>query len=273
MAAKKIKRAVKPKTAKKKAPAKATSKVRKIAVAKKTSSKLLPTGSPDFDRLLGGGIEEGSAFLILGVPHCGKKPTLMNAAHSECCKNGRPVIFVLTDVGASVWQSMMKQGGWECEKVKNRTFFIDGYSQQFGACLNSDTVLCLDVPFSLSALSIETSNFIGKASSMKKKPMVILHSISTLVEMFGEEETFRFLQFFIGKLRSSGVTVLLSMQMGVHGSKLESAVTSVVDCLVEMKDGKMRVSGYMGIQTKDWIPYTIEKGKLRLKTDISGQTK
>jgi KaiC/GvpD/RAD55 family RecA-like ATPase len=271
MAAKKTRRAVKPKKAKRKSLAKAASKVRKIAAAKRTSSKLLPTGSSDFDKLLGGGIEEGSSLLILGTPHCGKKPTLMNAAHSECCKNNRPIIFVLTDVGASAWQSMMNQGGWKCEKVKDRTFFIDGYSQQFGACSNSDTVLCLEVPFALSALSIETSNFIEKASNMKKKPMVILHSISTLIEMFGEEETFRFLQFFMGKLKAAGVTMLLSMQMGVHESKFESAVTSLVDCRVEMKEGKMRASGYMGIPNKEWISYSIEKGKLKLRAESSEQ--
>ena len=283
MASKKTKRVVKPKPKKmkpkskrmklklKKASAKAIPKSRKITAAKRSLSRLLPTGSPDFDRLLGGGIEEGSALLILGVPHCGKKPTLMNAAHTECCKNNRPVIFVLTDVGAAAWRSMMDQGGWECEKVKDRTFFIDGYSQQFGTCSNSDTVLCLEVPFSLSALSIETSNFIGKVSNMKRKPMVILHSISTLIEMFGEEETFRFLQFFIGKLRSIGVTVLLSMQMGVHGVKFESAITSVVDCLIEMKEGKIRASGYLGIRNKEWISYSIEKGKLKLSNEISEQ--
>jgi KaiC/GvpD/RAD55 family RecA-like ATPase len=283
MAAKKTKRVVKPKPKKTKAKlkrkssAKAPSKSKKgkrVTVAKMRSiARLLPTGSPDFDRLLGGGIEERSSLLILGVPHCGKKPTLMNAAHSECCKNNRPVIFVLTDVGAAAWRSMMKQGGWECEKVKGRTFFIDGYSQQFGACSSSNTVLCLEIPFSLSKLSIETSNFIEKASSMKKKPMVILHSISTLVKMFGEEETFRFLQFFMGKLKAVGVTMLLSMQMGVHGSKFESAVTSLVDCLIEMKDGKMRASGYLGIQNKEWISYSIEKGKLKLRIDDSEQTR
>ena len=101
--------------------------------------------------------------------------------------------------------------------------------------------------------------------------MVIFHSISTLVEMFGEEETFRFLQFFMGKLKAAGVTMLLSMQMGVHGAKFESAITSVVDCLVEMKDGRMRASGYLGIQDKEWIPYSIEKGKLKLKAESSEQ--
>ncbi|VVB73936.1 KaiC [uncultured archaeon] len=270
MAAGKSKRAAKPRRTKRKAPAKAPPKAkRKAAMPARTSpsSKLLPTGSPDFDRLLGGGIMEGSSLLILGVPHCGKKPTLMNAAHSECCRNRRPVIFVLTDVGASAWQSMMKQGGWDCGKVRDRTFFVDGYSQQFGTCSNSDTVLCLEVPFSLSALSIETSNFVAKASGMKKRPMVILHSISTLVEMFGEEETFRFLQFFMGKLKAAGATMLLSMQMGVHDSKFESMVTSLVDCLVEMKDGKMRASGYLSIKDKGWIPYSIEKGKLKLNAD------
>ena len=138
MAIKKTKRVIKPKPKRmkpkpKKAPAKAILKRKKVIAAKaKSVAKLLPTGSSDFDRLLGGGIEEGSALLILGVPHCGKKPTLMNAAHSECCKNGRPVIFVLTDVGASAWQSMMKQGGWKCEKVKDRTFFIDGIPSNSG---------------------------------------------------------------------------------------------------------------------------------------------
>jgi len=264
MAAGKTKGAAKPKTSKK-APAKAPSQAKK---SPKPSAKavlkrpLLQTGSADFDRFLGGGVEEGSSLLILGVPHCGKKPTLMKAAHEECRKN-RPVIFVLTDVGASAWQSMMRQGGWECEKVKDHTFFIDGYSQQFGACSNSDTVTCLEVPFSLSVLSIETSNFMEKVSG-RKKPMVILHSVSTLVEMFGEDETFRFLQFFIGKLKSAGATVLLSMQMGVHGPQFESTVTSLADCVVEMKDGRMRATGYLSIASKEWVPYSIVNGRLKL---------
>lgn len=270
MAAKKLKRVGKAglETRARKPLAKSPSKPAKLVVDARNncvpSTTLLPTGSTSLDKLLGGGIEDGSSILLLGTPHCGKKPVLMNLA-SAVRRKGKEPIFMLTDIGALSWRSMMKEGGWESDTNEGGTFFIDCYSRQFGSCSDSDTVTNLEVPFSPSTLSIEASNFIEKASAVSRlKPIVVFHSISTLYGLFGEEETYSFLKFFIGKMKANGITAVFSLQRGIHGLEIESAVSGLVDCVVEMNRYKMKASGYKRITAKGWVPYEMKDGKLKL---------
>ncbi|MEM2974462.1 MAG: RAD55 family ATPase, partial [Candidatus Micrarchaeia archaeon] len=215
----------------------------------------IPTGVKGLDALLSGGIEEGTSFIIYGTPHCGKKPVIMQMAYTAL-KNKIPVIFVLTDFGVKRWKEMMAESGWNTDRFKDRVFFIDAYSQQYSIMKNEENITYLQVPFSLSTLSIECTKFIETCELVwKRKPLVIMHSISTLIQSFGEAEVFSFMQFFLGKLSNNNITSVHTLQSGMHTEKIETMIVSNIDGVLEMRDMKLRARGFLDIKTQDWIPY------------------
>ncbi len=237
--------------------------------SKKTIKKAKPvkrifftTGSKSLDRLLGKGIVEGTSVLILGTPHSGKKPILMRMVKDNCCEHGISPIIILTDLGVSNWIAMAEKNGWLCAKKACNIFYVDSYSQQFNVCPASENVKCLEVPFTLSSLSISVSDHLDKIRKEGKKPLVVLHSISTLIETFGANEVFSFLQFFLGKLRTEGVTIVSTMQLGVHGENLETSISSLNECVIKLKDNKLNASGYITIKDNNWHNYKFVRNQL-----------
>jgi len=231
------------------------SKERERHVGIPTAKVKIPTGVKGLDPLLGGGIEDGYSFMIYGTPHCGKKPVIMQLAYSAL-KQKIPVVFVLTDFGAKRWKEMMIESGWNLERFKDRIYFIDAYSQQYSIIKNEENITYLQVPFPLSTLSIECTKFMETSQFVwNKKPLVIIHSISTLIQNFGENEVFNFLQFFLGKLGNESITSVHSLQAGMHTEKIETMIVSMVDGVLEMRDMKLRAKGFLDIKTREWVPY------------------
>jgi len=229
---------------------------------KKAKPKLsyIKTGSKSLDRLLGKGIIPGTSVLLLGNPHSGKKPILMNLLKQNCNKK-IGFIVVLTDLGVNNWISMAKENNWLCSE-KDSVYYVDCYSQQFNVCTNSENVKCLEVPFTLSTLSIAVSDYIDRIEKEGKIPVLVFHSLSSLFERFSESELYSFLQFFIGKLKLQNMTSIFTMQLGVHGENMETSISSLMDCIIKMNNGMISASGYISIKDKKWHKYKFVKNKL-----------
>lgn len=224
----------------------------------------IPTGIAGVDKILAGGIERGSAFLVYGTPHCGKKPFLMQTAHSAA-KRGIPVIFILTDHGVAKWKEMMAGSGWKIDRFAHLFYFIDCYSKQYGPVEEAPHIRYLEIPYTLTAISIECTKSCEEiARAGWPKPLVIFHSISTLIESFGEAAVFDFLQFFIGKLREEGITCALSLQYGMHDERTITMILALMDGIAEMKGQNIRLIGYKDIKSREWFPYTITKRGIKI---------
>ena len=218
----------------------------------------IKTGVKGLDPLLGGGMEEGSSFIIYGTPHCGKKPVIMQIAYSAL-KAKIPVIFILTDFGAKRWKEMMNESEWKLDRFADKVYFIDAYSQQYSILKDEENITYLQVPFPLSTLSIECTKFIETCEMIwKKKPVIIMHSLSTLIQNFGEAEVFNFLQFFLGKLGNESITSIYSLQSEMYSERIETMIVSMIDGVLEMRDMRLRAKGFLSIKTQDWVPYTMD---------------
>jgi DNA repair protein RadA/Sms len=68
-------------------------KVTRLAEVSTEATPRLPTGNPEFDRVLGGGIVHGSLILLGGEPGAGKSTLLLQIAHSLQAK-GERVLYV-----------------------------------------------------------------------------------------------------------------------------------------------------------------------------------
>ncbi len=60
----------------------------------------IPTGISEFDRVLGGGIVQGSLVLIAGDPGIGKSTILLQTG-GQLCKDGKKVLYVSAEESAS----------------------------------------------------------------------------------------------------------------------------------------------------------------------------
>jgi KaiC/GvpD/RAD55 family RecA-like ATPase len=226
------------------------------AIVPKKRKAFIHTGVRGLDDILGGGIPEGASVLITGHPHCGKKPLIMQLAYTQLMKK-KPVIFILTDFGVSNWKEMMARSEWGIEN-NEYAYFVDCYSTQFGACSVTNNIACLQVPFLLSALSIEVSNFINEIrSKTSEKPVIILHSLSTLINDFGEIETFKFIQFFSGRLRTEGITFLMTIQRGTADEQVSRSFEGLADYVIDMRDLRIRASGFGA--SGEWTDYKMDR--------------
>src|SRR6185312_8638 len=65
---------------------------RPIAEVDVTEARAVPTGIPEFDRVLGGGLVPGGVLLVAGEPGVGKSTLLLEVAHRVAERNGPALV-------------------------------------------------------------------------------------------------------------------------------------------------------------------------------------
>src|ERR1700756_5048307 len=63
-------------------------------------AKARPTGVPELDRVLGGGIVPGAVVLLAGEPGVGKSTLLLEVAHRWAGGSGRPSLYITGEESA-----------------------------------------------------------------------------------------------------------------------------------------------------------------------------
>lgn len=222
-------------------------KVKRRAARKKKD--LIKTGIKNLDKALGGGLPPGSILLLGGSPHTGKKPILMKIGHTNKKKG---VIFVITDFGVESWIEMGKRNKLDLDKG---IYYVDCFTKQYLTPKIFENVRYIDSPYTLTDISIKIDDYINELKEKGMRPIVIFHSLSTLLQNFGGIETYKFFQFLIGRLRTLGVTGIFSIQY--TDERIARDFEGLADYLIEMREGKMKVSGFGTIN--DWINYKITK--------------
>jgi KaiC/GvpD/RAD55 family RecA-like ATPase len=223
-------------------------KIKRVS-KQKPAKNLIKTGIKNLDIALGGGIPIGSMVLVGGVPHTGKKPLLMKLAHTNRKKG---IIFIITDFGVNSWTKMGENSNLN---LRENVYYIDCFSKQYPSSPPMEGVIYIEYPYTLTDISIKLEDLLSELKSKGMTPIVIFHSLSTLIQNFGGIETYKFLQFLVGRLRSEGITAIFSVQF--TDERIARDMEGLADYVIEMRDGKLKVSGFKTIN--DWISYKITK--------------
>ncbi len=74
---------------------------RSVADLTEDDTPRLPTGLPEFDRVVGGGLVAGQVVLLAGEPGVGKSTLALTVAHEMAAQSGRPVLYVSGEESAA----------------------------------------------------------------------------------------------------------------------------------------------------------------------------
>ena len=74
---------------------------RSVADLSEDDTPRLPTGLPEFDRVVGGGLVAGQVVLLAGEPGVGKSTLALTVAHEMASRSGRPVLYVSGEESAA----------------------------------------------------------------------------------------------------------------------------------------------------------------------------
>ncbi len=228
------------------------------------------TGVPGLDSMLGGGFPRNSTILLEAPPGTGKS-TFCKQFVREAVKVGEPCIYVATSEPVGQVVTRLKGMG-----VANfsQVSFIDGYSWRIpeAAAEPAENIKALK---SLTELN-ELTRMIKK--EMKRLPFgkaggrIIIDSLSDMLLYADPASVFRFLQLFVGIVKSSHSTAMVVLEQGLHEPRHVATISYICDGTIHLKlDGDKR-SIYVErmfntVHPLKWIPFTLGEHGVEIKVE------
>lgn len=185
------------------------------------SSRVLTTGHPSLDNMLGGGIYEGSSVLVEGTAGTGK--TSISAALAVSFgQEGRPALYISFEESPAQLERNMRSIG------------LDIHSQLERGLLNFHC-------FRPSAYGLETHLArIEDVFKSLKPALVVLDPVSSLLGAGNEQQTYSMLSRLLDIFRKHLTTVVLTSLKSLSGpncSGTAGGISSIVDCWIDLSFG------------------------------------
>ncbi|MEE8402816.1 MAG: ATPase domain-containing protein [Candidatus Hydrothermarchaeaceae archaeon] len=148
---------------------------------------MLETGIPRLDGFLGGGIPEGKTLLYYVNPGVEGKVFIMQSLYHNLQK-GRKAVFVTSSVDPKSLRHEFSDFGWDLEEFGDNLVIVDGYSKIMG--IDSEEKYVVEDPNSIESLNETLQAAVGG----REKVLVAFASLSTVIDMCGEEKTLEYVK-------------------------------------------------------------------------------
>jgi uncharacterized protein len=210
----------------------------------------IATKIPQLDNLLNGGLEEGSLSCLWIKPGLDGTPFAYQISNNA--SKSLKVFYIVNSKSPDSVKQDMKSYGFNPSKVN----FIDSYSALVGA--KSDSSLLIANPKDPE----ETLNDISIIVKKMKNPLIILDSLSTLIDLSGKENT-----DFLEKLKKFKATVVCLFTEWAYTPKFLKSLQGAFDSIIEVKavTEKLFFRQYFGVSKlkgplkKQAVPFRIVK--------------
>jgi KaiC/GvpD/RAD55 family RecA-like ATPase len=218
------------------------------------------TGVKGLDSLLGGGLPSHAVISIMGAPGSGKTTFIRQLVFKQL-QDGAVCVYVATSEPVKHIKDQMKLMGWDTEQFQGKLFFIDSYSWRTQE--KPQTAPGLFVLSSAADLN-ELNRILNQIAKEHKgqKLFFVVDSLSDLVLYSNPESMFKFMQLFVGIVKSGENGAVVVLEQGIHDERVYTTVNYVTDGTIEMKvEGSqrlMRIARMMDTQHPlKWVAFTI----------------
>jgi KaiC/GvpD/RAD55 family RecA-like ATPase len=209
-----------------------------IQPVEKPSEKAAPKKGPKpaqgFDHifeLTQGNLESPGFVIINGSPGAGKT-TLCSGLTATYLKKGDPCLYVTYDQAPSTLRESMKKLGSDPAQYESQYRFIivDGYASQSDSFSMEPSYL--DQPFNFE--SIQDTLVRNSQVFMGEKIRVIFDSIDKLATKVPQKDFVKSFTELAGKLKDSGATLIVTVDMSELPKDLASSLTDLADCVADL---------------------------------------
>jgi uncharacterized protein len=216
----------------------------------KSKTAKITTSIPKLDNSLGGGIKPESLTCFWIDPGVDNSAFLYQVANGAAKSN--KVFYIVNSKSPQSARVQMKELG-----LKNKINFIDSYSALVGA-RTSESLLIANPKDSNEILN-DISTILKKV----KNPVIVLDSLSNLVDLTENEST-----DFVKKLKELKATVVCSFTEWPYKPAFLASLRKQCDTIIDVKSVQKRmfIRNYFGVSWMDGrnveqqaIPYRIEK--------------
>lgn len=203
--------------------------------------------APILQGALPGGLPVPSSVLILADPGAGRELLTMELLSAHLIA-GHRILWISLENFPNAVRAMFEFGGFG-RTIHERTDsleFVDCYSGQVG--VKSAERYSAD-PLNLPNLSVVTSLAVTKLSR-DSHLVVMLDSLSSLVQMAGARAAIEFFRTIVGKARSVQGDLLTTLNREAFSPAILACIQEMVDCVLELRmtEDQTKVRRYLRVR-------------------------
>ena len=175
---------------------------------------------------------ESPGFVIINGPPGAGKTTLCSGLTANYLKRGDPCLYVTYDQAPTTLREQIKKLGSDPSQYESQYRFIivDGYASQSDTFSMEATYL--DQPFNFE--NIQDTLVRNSQVFTGERIRVVFDSIDKLATKIPQKDFVKSFTELAGKLKDSGATLIVTVDMSRLPKDLASSLTDMADCLADL---------------------------------------
>ena len=216
---------------------------------------ILPTCIPKLDTLLSGGVPGGRSLLYLIQPGIDGSVFGLQTAVKNI-ENGMQGVFVVSTTHPSKVQESVEGFGWDFDVIKDRLNIIDLHSGLTQT--PSDAKHVVEDPEDLESIDAT----ITKAIDNSTGALLFFESLSTIMDLCGEERSLEFVNRWLKQARLNDCVVIANFTAWPYAEETLARIRdSLFNAVVRVGGVGERVmfGQYYGVLRADWLDSQSER--------------